>query len=222
MIMKKIKHWHAILLAILLFLVVPLCINWAYTTPSSYSFFEMSWTAETALLFYGSSLAFVGTMFLGVVAIKQNNRITKIQERTLDKEESCYISIDKRKSGCDICLLENECETSYKTNAARELKFSVENFGEAFLEKIIIQMPTSTERTSYSTFIASTTIANSQFKNYSFKLPQNLAPNGLKVEFISNYGKSTFATFDIGNQGNHGGYQPKHYHFYGLRKPEYR
>jgi hypothetical protein len=86
------KRWMWILTAII-FIAIPFIINEAYKTPSGY---KTIWGANELLLFYGSFLAFVGTVFLGTVTWIQSMKIHKenreLQEKTYINENSVRLS----------------------------------------------------------------------------------------------------------------------------------
>ncbi|MEL7603433.1 MAG: hypothetical protein AAGU77_09790, partial [Bacillota bacterium] len=72
------KKWWVWLLGILvlgILIYIPFHINNIY-----YAINQASFTASDMLQFYGSILAFLGTIFLGALALWQNNRLSKTNQ----------------------------------------------------------------------------------------------------------------------------------------------
>lgn len=82
-------YWRVILLILfletpfLIILGIPILINESYMTNDGY---VTLWGAKEVLSFYGAILSFLGTIFLGVIAIYQNQRALKINKRLMDLE----------------------------------------------------------------------------------------------------------------------------------------
>ena len=84
--LRKHKIWVAII-SLLIILGVPLLIHILYKIKAPNAFFVAEWSAGELLSYYGSILAFLGTVVLGVLALYQNH-IIKCQKRTLKKWKS--------------------------------------------------------------------------------------------------------------------------------------
>ena len=67
----------ALLVALLFIIGIPLIINWLYMQNKG---FQTVWNGEDVLAFYGAILGAGGTIVLGVVAWKQNDRLLRLEE----------------------------------------------------------------------------------------------------------------------------------------------
>lgn len=67
----------ALLVALLFIIGIPLIINWLYMQDEG---FQTVWAGADALSFYGAILGAGGTIVLGVVAWKQNDRLLRLEE----------------------------------------------------------------------------------------------------------------------------------------------
>jgi len=91
--MKKIVDWinsHKIIticIALALFVVQPIAVHWMFKTKAATPFWEKTWDAGDLLGYVAGFEAFIGTVFLGVVAARQNDRANDISERLLNHEE---------------------------------------------------------------------------------------------------------------------------------------
>lgn len=72
-----------IALAMLLFIIIPVVINVAYINNNGYI---TVWGAEDVLLFYGAALSFIGTVFLGGLALWQNEKLNKINKNLTEHQ----------------------------------------------------------------------------------------------------------------------------------------
>lgn len=76
------------MVAILLALVIPpFVVHWMFKTPARNSFFEQTWGAGDLITYIAGLEAFIGTVFLGVVALRQNDKANELNERMLINEE---------------------------------------------------------------------------------------------------------------------------------------
>ncbi|RAI84425.1 hypothetical protein DET54_1253 [Paenibacillus pabuli] len=83
---SKKYTWIFIIIASILFIIsIPFIINEAYKVNTGY---KTMWDASDVLAFYGSFLGFVGTSFLGYLALRQNIKANQINDRLsqLEKE----------------------------------------------------------------------------------------------------------------------------------------
>ena len=91
--MKKIIDWiikHKILTAVItLFLLViqPIIVQWMFKTKAVSPFWEKTWDAGDLLTYIAGFEAFIGTVFLGGVAIHQNNQANDLSDRILKNQE---------------------------------------------------------------------------------------------------------------------------------------
>ncbi len=80
-------------------LAVPIFINESYKTNSGYI---TLWKAKDLLSYFGAVISAIGTIFIGIIAFKQNNRANDISDRLLKLQEVnstpfLYIDIEKSK-----------------------------------------------------------------------------------------------------------------------------
>lgn len=96
--MKKPKNVLALVFsAIIVFFIIPLIVNALFRPEISIDFFAVSWEAGDALAYVAGSLAFIGTMFLGWVAWKQNADLQKIERNHFIAQNSCMALIKEIK-----------------------------------------------------------------------------------------------------------------------------
>lgn len=75
--------------------MIPFVINELYKMGPGY---VTEWHAEDVLSFYGALLSCVGTVVLGVVAIKQNDRSNQLNEQLQKIQQAEYVSMVEAKS----------------------------------------------------------------------------------------------------------------------------
>ena len=83
---KWYKRWWIWIIAILIitvFISIPFIINEAYKADTGY---VTLWDASDMLSFYGSTLSFLGSIVLGIVALVQNEKIRKFSLKVFDME----------------------------------------------------------------------------------------------------------------------------------------
>lgn len=68
-----------IITAIICFVAVPLGVNYAFHHVAPVDMLAARWEASDALNYITTTLAFIGTFFLGLVAWKQNTDLQKIE-----------------------------------------------------------------------------------------------------------------------------------------------
>ncbi len=85
------KHWLKtllIIIGILLALVIPpLIIHAMYKTVARNPYYESTWSSGDLITYVAGFEAFLGTVFLGIVAIRQNDKSIGINSRLVDIEE---------------------------------------------------------------------------------------------------------------------------------------
>jgi len=92
--MKKIVDWinsHKIIticIALFLFVVQPIVVHWMFKTQAATPFWEKTWEAGDLLGYIAGFEAFLGTVFLGVVAVRQNDKAIDLNERMMQIEET--------------------------------------------------------------------------------------------------------------------------------------
>ena len=87
------KHrFMLILLFVFLVVCVPLIIHIIFKIPSEHSFFAPEWSAGELLSYYGAILAFAGTVFLGALALYQNDLFKKQNDKIMQLQNVPYFS----------------------------------------------------------------------------------------------------------------------------------
>ena len=93
------KHWiKSILIAlgiILALVVPPFVVHWMFKTESSTTFWEYAWNAGDLITYIAGFEAFIGTIYLGSIAIKQNKQSIDINNRLL-KIENDRIQVEQQ------------------------------------------------------------------------------------------------------------------------------
>lgn len=69
-----------VIIVVICFVAVPLGVNYAFRQEAPVDIFAARWDAADALNYIATSLAFIGTFFLGLVAWKQNNDLQKSKQ----------------------------------------------------------------------------------------------------------------------------------------------
>lgn len=91
--MKKIVDWinsHKILtvcIALFLFVVQPIVVHWMFKTPAATPFWENTWDAGDLLGYIAGFEAFLGTVFLGFVAVRQNDTANDLNKKLVKIQE---------------------------------------------------------------------------------------------------------------------------------------
>ena len=83
-----------VIIVVICFVAVPLGVNYAFRQEAPVDIFAARWDAADALNYIATSLAFIGTFFLGLVAWKQNNDLQKIETNTFIANNSCEVFLD--------------------------------------------------------------------------------------------------------------------------------
>lgn len=111
---------------------IPFLINELYKTNSGY---KTLWEAKDVLSFYGSFLAFLGTVALGVLALWQNKKANDINKRLLEIEEvrsvpflhidsALSVVDDFREHGVDISIaFKNDTDSVINIVDVADLQF---------------------------------------------------------------------------------------------------
>jgi len=173
------------------------------------------------LSFWGGYLAFYGAIFLGLVAVWQNEQAGIVNKRLLDIEEcsrntrqSCNVILYKQHiqiqgQNSSPIPLSNE-HTAFEASAKR-LFFGIKNHGEAVLKRIEIIFPRD------QVFLSHIVLAKGEAKNVKIKMPKDLKNDEeIIVHFISCNEVRTYGDFQI--MGTHEAPTIRYYHFYGLKE----
>lgn len=84
--------------ALVLIFLIPIIINELYKTQNGYT---TVWSGADVLAYYGSLLGFAGTVVLGIVAYRQNNKMHKLNERVTNLQKRNplgYLLLDASKT----------------------------------------------------------------------------------------------------------------------------
>ncbi len=164
--------------------------------------------ANDKLDFYGTLLSFSSTIFLGVIAVYQNNKLQKMEEDNQNLNKSCNIYISRATEN-PIKQLSNDFR-NYKESLQR-LEISLSNHSEAFLKNIELQFDDKI------IFYSNLTLIKGKDKSFYIFMPDNFNVEDkiIKIIFTSCYETKTYADMQIISKNNKNFY-PKYYHFYGV------
>ena len=110
------KHRKEIIIAtiiviIICFAVVPLGVNYAFRHVAPIDILAARWEASDALNYIATTLAFIGTFILGLIAWKQNTDLQKIETSRFIADNSCEVFLESiQLKGLDrtACNLDSE------------------------------------------------------------------------------------------------------------------
>lgn len=83
-----------IITTIICFVAVPLGVNYAFYHAAHADILAARWEASDALNYIATTLAFIGTFFLGLVAWKQNTDLQKIETNMFIANNSCEVFLE--------------------------------------------------------------------------------------------------------------------------------
>ena len=86
----KVLSW-LILGVILLFVLIPIAINFLFERQAPVDILVAKWSAADALSYTAGALAFLGTMFLGWISWSQNNQLQRIEINSFIAQNSCMV-----------------------------------------------------------------------------------------------------------------------------------
>lgn len=149
------------------------------------------------------------TIYLGVIANKQNKRLMELEENSRDISKSSCVILEY--STMYKTSLSNE-KTPYMVTKNKWLYFKVYNCGEAMLKKIII----SFENEIFESHLA---LAKGHKKSVSIEMPDNFdIGQKITIKYVSCYDVVSYATFKLQQIGKTNNYTRKYYHYEGLEK----
>lgn len=102
------------------FVAVPLGVNYAFRHEAPVDILAARWDASDALNYIATTLAFIGTFFLGLIAWKQNTDLNKIEIDTFIANNSCEVFLDSirlKNLNWTECNLDTEHEESIVAEA---------------------------------------------------------------------------------------------------------
>lgn len=93
------KHRKEIIITIIIttticFVAIPLGVNYAFHHVAPVDILAARWEASDALNYIATTLAFIGTFFLGLVAWKQNTDLQKIETNRFIADNSCEVFLE--------------------------------------------------------------------------------------------------------------------------------
>lgn len=93
------KHRKGIIITIIItiiicFAVVPLGVNYVFRHVAPVDILAARWEASDALNYIATTMAFIGTFFLGLVAWKQNTDLQKIETNMFIANNSCEVFLE--------------------------------------------------------------------------------------------------------------------------------
>lgn len=124
--MRKPKKLIAVLVFLALIIGIPIIINEAYKTGKGYI---TVWGGSDVLAYYGALIGGIGTIVLGYVAWKQNERLLILEERSYLAENAGSALITEVKItgiGSTACNLDEHVEQVVATKKAIEAKHPLE------------------------------------------------------------------------------------------------
>lgn len=92
---NKIIIIVTVIVALICFVIVPLGVNYVFRFEASVDIMAARWTAADALTYISTTLAFIGTLFLGLVAWKQNTALQKMEKNNFISENSCEVFLEE-------------------------------------------------------------------------------------------------------------------------------
>lgn len=233
---------HPIRWVLLAFFAPLVVVHILYYISAPHPSLTAQWGAGDVITYCAGFMAFIGTIFLGIIAIDQNNKLCEQNDKLHDQNDklmkmqeddsirirSCNVYLHNETHvalGEETLLLENEIQAPYSPSTAegaeRFYGMSIHNTSSAFLSKIRIY-------SSSFEFLYHITLTQSAYKH--IKVPMPAAPDNYNVEFTSCYGVTTYGDFVVDT-----GFDEetdwtsdttistipyiKHYHFYGTTPP---
>jgi len=93
------KHKKGIIITtiitfIICFIAVPLGVNYAFRNVAPVDILAARWEASDALNYIATTLSFIGTFFLGLIAWKQNTDLQKIETSRFISDNSCEVFLE--------------------------------------------------------------------------------------------------------------------------------
>lgn len=213
LVLKRKKSWYknklCISFVLPILIAIPFLINeiykWGNSTGKGY---YTLWGADDMLSFYGAILSVIGTVYLGYVAIKQNDRIMQIEEKIYNRDCSSDIVIKNAERTTEKFIpLSNEEPCEYENGPDLELELT--NYGNSILTKIGLDFGHGKVFTSHIVLPKDCT------KYVFISTPKNIQNKSLvKCTFFSCNQVCTYGDFVLETHLNVA--KCTHYHYYGL------
>lgn len=149
------------------------------------------------------------TIYLGVIANKQNKRLMELEENSRGISKSSVVLLERCYDTFEAISLSNEVQ-SYKTS--KHLYLEVTNYGDAMLKKISILF-------GNEIFESHLVLAKGDKKSVSAEIPNNFdISQKITIKYVSCYDVVSYATFKLQQIGETNNYTRKYYHYEGLEK----
>ena len=200
--------WFLIMVALIL-VAIPFLINELYklgnTTGKGYI---TLWGANDALSFYGVILSVIGTVYLGYVAIKQNERIMHLEEKIYNRDCSSDIIINNSQTPSGkLVNLSNESNIKYENG--KKLELDLTNWGNSVLSEIELDFSNG------NCFKSHVVLPKGCTKQVSISIPKDSVNGSLvKCCFYSCNKVCTYGDFVLDIHSDI--LRCKYYHYYGL------
>lgn len=100
-----------IITALICFVIIPLVVNYTFRTEAPVDILAARWNASDALIYISAILAFLGTLFLGLVSWKQNTDLQTMERNNFIANNSCEVFLDTitlKDMGMIACNLDTE------------------------------------------------------------------------------------------------------------------
>lgn len=209
MIKEIIKKWYFWLIISLFTIIVPLAISCIYLIGYKNSL-EVNTliSAGDAFLGYGALLSFVGSTFLGAIAIWQNKVLMKYQENEIKKNEKAfiiaeqikrdeYVETDKEGYFSISKLIEKTKLTLFGNNILMKMT----NYGKAVNKNLtihyyIVSIDNIESITRYI-FTQNFLLAPGQSKYFTIPAIKGFFPSGFALEAESIFGEKMYGHFCV-------------------------
>ena len=213
--MKKKSFWKMflgwtikIIVALLIVVVGPLIINKCYIENNGYI---TVWGGHDVLAYYGTILSVFGTVYLGYVAIRQNDRLMKLESDSYVSNHSCDIIIRNIDDNAPTKDLSNDVVNAYEESYG--IGFTISNHGSAILSTIELDFGDG------NLFFSHLVLASGESKNKRISIPKGMdGEYKIPVTFTSCYGIKTYGSFTLYVNNIDHYASIRYYHYYGLDK----
>lgn len=160
-----------ILVIAILFLIFPFVVQFLFYLPSPCSFFEAKWSA-------GDILTYAGTVFLGVIAIWQNERLREANDASQERLEK--LASDANKLSYMAKVVEYELEKK------RKLEISIEAFQDACSSQNLISFVSNDKDINLSSLLQIERLLDETYLRLCYSLGMHYDDN---AECLNEYKK---------------------------------
>lgn len=211
---KMKKYWlHILLLGVILFSLVPvIVININFEKNKFQDDYNI---VEESMGVYVEWLGALSPLVLGVVAISQSDRIQKLEEKIVVRDNSCNIMLEDKSISpngvrCRNILTNDGIDQYEKSN--KYIVMEINNYSNAFLKEIEIVF-------GENVFHSNLTVVNNKGKMFKIILPKNYEfslGQRNRVIFTSCYNVKTYGDFIVCCNRDDDNLKIKQYHFWGI------